>query len=363
MVLALTPRKASAYAELVRHNYPNCTACHVSPSGGGVLTKYGRELSSAIVSIWGTENAAEAKFAYGLVELPGWMDAMGMFRELYLYRNTPQIQEGRTIYMQGDLEAALHFGPLTFDGMLGYQNPESASSFGDHLLSRRHYVAYRPTDEWSLRFGRFFPNYGINTPDHVIPTRQDLGWDYARAFESYNLEAAYIGETWNVFLTANFGRFDQPDLQRETGEGATVSASLADHHKVGASYFFLDGPQTKRQLMGPWAVLGFTSRFYLLSELDFQRQEAKSDGSAQWGAVNYQKLAYEVTQGALVYVTQDYSRLSFADPLSLRNSFGLGVQVFPRPHFELNLQWQKLKIAALQDEYTDYAWASLNIYL
>ena len=37
------PGSAWAYPEMVRHNYPNCTSCHVSPSGGGVLTLVAKE--------------------------------------------------------------------------------------------------------------------------------------------------------------------------------------------------------------------------------------------------------------------------------------------------------------------------------
>lgn len=360
----VSPRAAWAYPELVRHNYPNCTSCHVSPNGGGLLTQYGRKLSAAILSTWGTGNEKEPEFAYGLVPLPSWLDAQGMYRGVYAYQDTPFIQQGKYIYMQGDLEAAAHLGKWTLDATLGYQNPPSAASFGDHILSRRHFVNYQATDEFSLRGGRFFPAYGINTPDHVIPTREDIGWDYASNQESYNLEGAWIGSKWNVIATVDFGRPDSPDLHHETGGALTGSVALADHHKVGLSYFHGDAQTTTRNLVGPWAILGFTPHFYLLTEVDFQQKANKSGGGdPQWGAVNYQKLGYEVLQGLHFYATQDYSRLDFKDASTIRNSFGLGTQFFPRPHFELNFEWQKLKNVAVSPEYTDFAWLMLNFYL
>src|SRR5690242_16446566 len=34
--------RASAYAWMVRHDYAGCNQCHADPSGGGLLTEYGR---------------------------------------------------------------------------------------------------------------------------------------------------------------------------------------------------------------------------------------------------------------------------------------------------------------------------------
>ena len=36
---------AQAFPEMVRYGYVNCTSCHVSLSGGGLLTDYGREIA------------------------------------------------------------------------------------------------------------------------------------------------------------------------------------------------------------------------------------------------------------------------------------------------------------------------------
>jgi hypothetical protein len=350
------------YPELVRHNYVNCNSCHISPYGGGVLTQYGRELSREILSTWGTENENEARFAYGLVRLPSWLEVMGMYRNVYAYQNTPRIREGKFIFMQNDLEAAAHTDKWYFVTTIGYQNPPQASSLGDHIISRRHYVNFRPTDELSFRAGRFFPAYGLNIAEHVTPIKRDLGWDEGR--ESYNVEAAWIGEKWNVFLTLDLGRPDTPSVQRETGFAATQSVSISDHYKLGASYFYGNGSTTTRNTFGPWAVLGFTPHFFLLTELDFQQTSSKTNSfTSYWGAVNYQRLDYEIIQGLHFYFTQDYSRLNFGNTNTMRNSFGIGSQFFPRPHIEINLSWQKLRMRAFSQDYTDFAWFMLNYYL
>ena len=43
---------AQAFPEMIRLGYVNCTSCHVSPNGGGLLTDYGRSISSEALSTW-----------------------------------------------------------------------------------------------------------------------------------------------------------------------------------------------------------------------------------------------------------------------------------------------------------------------
>src|ERR1700720_2791062 len=104
LIASLFSSSAWAFPEMVRHGYVNCSSCHISPTGGGVLTQYGRELSREILSTWGTQNEDESKFAYGWVPLPGWLDAMGLYRGVYAYQDTPFIRQGQYIFMENDVE-------------------------------------------------------------------------------------------------------------------------------------------------------------------------------------------------------------------------------------------------------------------
>src|ERR1035437_6993722 len=86
---ALLPKTALAFPENVRHGYVNCTSCHVSPSGGGVLTPYGRQQVKDLLSTWSTET--EAGLAEGLLQTPEWLNLGGDLRNVEIYRNTPQV--------------------------------------------------------------------------------------------------------------------------------------------------------------------------------------------------------------------------------------------------------------------------------
>ncbi len=49
VVLSFSPR-AHAYTWMIKHGYSNCGACHSDPSGGELLTVYGRAMSEAFLS-------------------------------------------------------------------------------------------------------------------------------------------------------------------------------------------------------------------------------------------------------------------------------------------------------------------------
>jgi hypothetical protein len=45
-----SPKSAHAYTWMIKHSYPSCTACHADPSGGELLTAYGRQISGYTLS-------------------------------------------------------------------------------------------------------------------------------------------------------------------------------------------------------------------------------------------------------------------------------------------------------------------------
>jgi len=59
----LNPKPAHAYAWMIKRGYPSCPACHADPSGGELLTAYGRMISTLTLSTnWaGDEGSASNK--------------------------------------------------------------------------------------------------------------------------------------------------------------------------------------------------------------------------------------------------------------------------------------------------------------
>ena len=350
VIVLLLPLKTWAFPEMVKKDYVNCISCHQSPTGGGVLTSYGRELSRELMSHWSGEH--ESDFAYGLVKTPESLSLGGDFRVIQTYINNTKMIKADYFIMQTDLEAALSVSRWTGVATLG-------TAKGGGFISRRHYLLYRPKDELSIRVGRFFPAYGINTADHVIPIKRGIGFD--EYLESYNVETSWIGESLNVYLTGIFGRLDQPTLSREKGAAVSVSYFVGEQHKLGASYYLGEVKQIPRHLAGPYGIFGLSHNVVLLSELDFQFSNP-STPTAQTGAVWYQRLDYEFSQGVHAYLVQSFSKLNFHDEKSLSDSYGIGIQFFPRPHFEIQMEWQKLRVLTSAKSFTDFAWLLVHFY-
>ncbi len=361
LLATVVSNQSQAFPEMVRHGYANCMTCHLSPDGGGVLTAYGRSLSREVLSTWGAEG--EERFAY-LVTTPEWLNLGGDVRGLQAFSNRIEgnrvVERAQTVLMQIDAEAAAQIEKWTVAVSLGRQSEVSANNTGSTILSRRHYVNYRPTDNFSFRLGRFQLPYGINLADHFVSIKRGLRWDDGS--ESYNLEAAYLGENYDLFLTASLGRPDNEKLNRDRGVSIRGSRFLNDRYKVGASYFYGSSPLGNRHVAGPYAILGFTPHWFLLAEVDFQHL-TPATGPIGAGLTSYLKLDHEFYKGIHLYLTHEYGKLDWTKTSSENQAFGIGTQLFLRPHLELNLSFQKQQIRALSDSYGDFFYLMTHFYL
>lgn len=307
---------AVGYPELVaEHGYSSCAACHISPSGGGVLNPYGRGFADELSTVQ-LDNAGS--FAYGLVNPPDWLDLGGDLR--YLDVRTPE--EAQHFLMQDDVEIAVHPSKeiravASYGHYYGSAKPES----------RRHYVAWSPNDYVTVRVGHYVASYGLNLPDHTAATREPLG--YGEGQESYNVEASYRDKFSEIFLTAVAGdgtTFTASHNRVDTAPQnnayvARASYFVSQGYTLGASYEFkYDSEHIFEQTMGPYVMMGLTAKSYLLAEFD-----RRLVGGSHFD-VSYTELGYEVFRGIHVQATHEYEQ---------GNVCGLGLQIFPISHFEL----------------------------
>jgi hypothetical protein len=344
---------AHAFPEMIRHNYPNCTSCHVSPNGGGLLNEYGRQSSAAALSTWGSET--EAKAVYGLLKQPEWLDTTALVRAVQTFQDNSKVSSGNFWWMEGDLEGAARFGKdqkWTADLALGVSPdalnqllPENASP----IVSARHYLLYHPTESTSIRAGKFLTDYGIYFPEHTIATRQGIGFDAGA--ETYNLEYSLQGETWSGSITANFGRPDDSSLLMEKGMAAKAGYTFLDHHQVGLSAYAGAQNGTSRQLVGPFGLFGFSTSLYALAEADFQFLQTGAISNA--GFFSYEKIGYEPIRGFHVYVMEQTfvhafqgravglaQNLKYGPTVNRMIGVGPGLIWYPRPHFYFKFEVQ-----------------------
>ena len=119
-----------AFPENVRHGYFNCTACHVSPSGGGVLTPYGRALSAELMSTWGTPKTAGFFFSDNEDEKrnPPWFRANIFLRGVQTWRSSSAVEKAQFIPMQADIEGGVDTEKYAIIATLGYRAENSSQS-------------------------------------------------------------------------------------------------------------------------------------------------------------------------------------------------------------------------------------------
>ncbi|HTL12938.1 MAG TPA: hypothetical protein VL588_10645 [Bdellovibrionota bacterium] len=344
------PLTSHAFPDMVRHGYIHCATCHLSPTGGGTMSEYGRALSQEVLSSAGSEK--ENQPLWGAVNPPKWLQIGGDERAFYYANGTPAGTTTKLFIMQADAELAAvseHFNAVVRGGIY----------YPGNFESRVHYLQWHPDDHWGIRAGRFMRAYGIQFPEHPLATRVDLGFD--QGMETYNLEATYASESWEITGSGVFGNFGGPGRNNEKGFVLKYLRQIGDEPiSIGASYELVSSPDGgNKKVLGPFATVSFGPKvcWLLDSGVVFYDPDKK-------GLVTTQKLDWEPTQGLHLFGTHEYSRPDFHVSNTARTDWGLGAQWFPRPHLDFLATYRLENLDALyKDTWTSTVWILGHIYL
>lgn len=351
--------KAWAFPENVRHGYFSCTACHVSPSGGGVLTPYGRSLSSELMSTWGTTKNADFLFSNPEDEAKMlWLRQQVFIKGVQTYRDTPQVEKAKFIPMQADYEIGIDLEKYAFVSAFGFRANDSSLDLKE-FFSRRHFILYRFSDQIIGRIGKFMQSFGLNGPDHITATRRGLGWD--QGSESNNLELNYLGELFNHTLTLISNSPEEKSITKDQGVSFNSSYFLNGHSRIGVSAYLGQQKDFERIVFGPYTTVSITEKIFLNSEIFFQDKSFKNGTNNQRGYASFSRLGIEAVKGLTPFVQIDRSFLNDSDRSTQFDSYGIGAQWLPYPHLDIMLFGGKEKAATR--EATDFAWLMFNVYL
>lgn len=345
--------KAQAFPELVRHGYAQCTACHVSPSGGGALTSYGRQLAAEILSTWSYEGEGEflhSPLGAKLAE-KGFIFG-GDVRSVQTRKQDRVANSGRLFLMQANIEVGYQYGRFTALASIGeIENPMSGV-FRGNFNSTKFYGMAQITDQWAVRAGRFEPAYGLNVADHVMVIKSGLGLGQGRQWDT--LETNYFTEKWSLIGSAATTLSKTPKAQEEDLYTANASYFLLDKYRLGASLRRGERNTFNRATYGLNAILGFTHELYSLLEFDVKEEPGRKGNYA------LSQLAYEVYKGVVPYVQYQYMK----SDLSTRNTesqyYGAGIHLFPRPHIEVSGIWNRVWTGT--NQWTDDAYLLAHYY-
>jgi hypothetical protein len=223
-------RPAAAYPQWqFTSGVSRCNVCHFSPGGGGLPTVYGRDANGEELSTW----EGEGTFLNGAVQLPSWLAVGADLRGAFAAHDVddPNGSSQAFFPMQADLEVRValpwRFSAYGTGGLRGQsrdnedlvpmQNYQPIST--SRLISREHWLMWQQAAQgWYVRAGRFFAPFGLRLAEHLTYVRRDLGFNQLE--ESYNLSGGFVGNDWELHMTAF-----APDFVRHIGseeKGATV---------------------------------------------------------------------------------------------------------------------------------------------
>ncbi len=321
---------ARAYPTLARHGYTTCTTCHYNPSGGGLLTSYGKYIAG---ELFGTFNDSSSAMPWIVKpeESPKF-DAMLMSRVAQTYFDVPQFKKMDFVKMQFDIEAGYvadgwqaiaAVGPRLDSAIEGQNKPET--------LDVRRFWLGKVTLGYAVRAGKFFPEYGIYYYNHNIPTRRGMYFNHNE--EPYNVQGSWFTETFDYTLALLKGAPDT-QLDKKNGASGTIAYKTGTQ-RYGFSYINMSDSETKTDAPGLFAQIGFMEKGYTLAEFDIKNKTNARDKKTT-EHLGFFETGWEVYKGVNPYVAFDYA--SNVTQKTWLKTPKVGLQFHPVTHTELILE-------------------------
>ncbi len=331
---------AAAEPTFLSKQYPRCTACHYSASGGGLLTPYGRSLSREEISTFGRRDAAaaddraEEEFLFGAVgsDSPLQLGLDVRPSQLRIHAGGRDLPD-RNFLMNLDLQAAWRAGDWTAYGTVG-RRP------GGGLVTYEHWLARRVSDRVSVRGGRFLPAYGVRFADHTALARDRLG--LGEDDQVYGVELDLSSDRSLVQVAAGPGRAES--LLNDDGRAAfTVSGraqrDLGPRTVAVGSVLHRGAADRAARSTALGASFGCAPVPWLTTwtQLDVHFRDSDAGDGA---VILTNQTSVEVWHGVWLRVSPQRYRAP-DNPRAEIHRMVYGLDLYPRTHWHLNLSWYR----------------------
>jgi len=357
-LLAITVLATTAWAEptFLAKQYTRCTACHYSPTGGGLLTPYGRLLSHRELATTGATGEApaagaaddphgEQAFLYGaLGDTLGPVQLGLEVRPSQLRIGFPGGHQDLNLLMNLDLSGAVQKHGWTAYGTVGREPPHSAVRDGRTLpdsafISYEHWISYQPDERFQLRVGRFLPAYGVRFADHTTYTRRYLDLD--RNDQVYGLEVSHTTGFSLVQVMVSPGKAEAILHDRSRRGFSTAGRwqlDLSPRATIVGSGFYRHSTDAGPRSGAVGGAFGFapTSRVSIWTEADADL-ETKAAGGRSWVVVN--EASVEVYRGIWLKFSPQLRTAGAAPGSSQVRRFAFAADLLPRTHWNVNLAY------------------------
>jgi hypothetical protein len=310
---------------MIRHEYTGCATCHEDPSGGFLLTPYGRAQTQTLLSTFGRgpegdEVDRRSQFLWGAMTLPEFLNVGFSGRYMYSYLK-PRGGDGRGkhVWMQADLRAKITAGDWEVAGSLGYSHEGAQAAYltsrpRDNLVSREFWLGYALDDARKLRVGRMYLPFGVRSVEHYLYVRNVTRTDLDSQ-QQYGVSYFHQGESFRYEVMAVLGNYQmRPDTYRRRGYSGYFEYILRPRLAVGVSSLATyQGTDELREVRGA-VVRGAHGPFMrwapfpslaLMSEWDFVHAIPPSGGDSVLGLVGAVQADWEFVRGLHGVVTPE----------------------------------------------------------
>lgn len=309
----------------------SCSECHLTPTGGGLLTDYGRLEAGDTISRGG-----DGALLHGLWTPPSWLALGGDLRGAAMIKAADGERDVAAFPMQADLAVRAGGAGLSFNLIVGLRGAarDPSPPFVERLGSREHYLMYQRGTRY-VRAGRFFTPMGLRLPDHTAYVRRYLGFGLSE--EPYGLGAGVVRGDWEAHLHA-FVPNPVPLLgagPRAKGVAASYQRRILDlSASVGAGLRYATSADDTRVLLDGTGQRWFEGTGLMLEgEVALQRQSFAT-GPTRWQLGSYLGASQLLTRGVWLVAGVHHWQPDLA-LRSWRDAAEVVLQYFPRAHIEL----------------------------
>jgi hypothetical protein len=278
--------QAWAYPQFIRHEYPTCVACHVSPRGGGILTDYGQGIAASLSAFTQDYEGPPTTPFYKFITADNRLTHGFQFRLMQVRKeNRPP----STFPMQMDYLNVAQFNPKwRFETTLGIfvqRNGQGSVSLDmgvfNKLVLRKALLVDRYSEESEVSVGRDFLPIGLNLDDHTLYVKAKN----RRGVLDFSTQARW--DTWKgdwqltpfVFAPS----YEETFPNREWGLGGRAEYSITKRFTLGGTMLAGRSQAIGRELVDVFTRYSPITLFAILAEYDYTlRQSVSSGGDPQF---------------------------------------------------------------------------------
>lgn len=363
--ITLFPSRAHAYAWMIRHGYTACGMCHADPSGGSLLTSYGRAIGETVLRTHYGKPADDPgkipEFLFGAIPLPESVLLGGDARSIYRSTKAQGASTADTelLLMEADLQGQVSLGRFRMNASVGYSQRgalPAAITYWEkgNIVSRAHWLGYAigEDEEWLVRAGRMNLPFGVRSIEHTLWARTYNGTYGPRtdinAGQDHGIALSLNKGKVRAEVMAILGNFQiNPDAFRERGYAAYFEYAFTTKAAAGVSSLITHANrdlflQTEaiRHAHGIFGRFSPVEPLVLMAEADLTLTSQPPSGSFAaintLGGVGFLQADVEPVQGVHVMATGEMQALPTDDKGPSLGGWGSAAWFFA-PHADLRL--------------------------